>query len=82
MPGAIFCMMKLSLINTSVSSHKPILTIIPTSIKQFTNEHDNIGKHIQTHNVNEETINAFSKDFDDILSSFNFNTEFITDIYI
>ena len=66
------------IINTSVSSHKPILTIIPTSLKQFTNEHDNIGKHIQTHNVNEETINAFSKDFDDILSSFNFNTEFIT----
>ena len=79
MPGAIFCMIKLSLILlTSVRSHKPILTIIPTSLKQFTNERNNIGKHIQTHNVNEETINAFSKDFDDILSSFNFNTEFVT----
>ena len=67
------------IINSSVSSHKPILTTIPTSIKQFTNERDNVGKHIRTHNVNEDTISAFSTDFESILSHFNFDTEFITD---
>ena len=66
------------IINSSVSSHKPILTIIPTSIKQFTKD-DNIGKHIRTHNINDDTISAFSKDFESILSSFDFGADFITD---
>ena len=65
--------------SVTVSSHKPILTIIPTSIKQFTKEDDNIGKHIRTHNINDDTISAFSKDFESILSTFNFGPEFITD---
>ena len=67
------------IINSSVSSYKPILTIIPTSIKQFTKEDDNIGKHIRTHNINDDTISAFSKDFESILSSFDFGADFITD---
>ena len=67
------------IINSSVSSHKPILTIIPTSIKQFTKDDHNIGKHIRTHNINDDTISAFSKDFESVFSNFDFGSEFITD---
>ena len=67
------------IINSSVSSLKPILTIIHTSIKQFTKEDDNISKHIRTHNINDDTISAFSKDFQSIISNFDFGPEFITD---
>ena len=48
-----------NILDISVSTHKPILTAIPTTIKNFVDEDSSSVRNILIHNVNEDTINSF-----------------------
>ena len=62
-----------SIIATSVSTHKPIFTILPTSLKHLANEDNDSNRNMLIHNVNDNTVRSFSKDFEDIIS-FNYDS--------
>ena len=55
---------KAHVLNISVSSHKPIFAVIPTALKQFVG--DTEIKNIQMHTINEDTINTFKDEFENI----------------
>ena len=62
---------KANVLNISVSSHKPIFTLIPTALKYFAG--DTESKNMQIHNINEDTINMFKSEFEGIASSSDYN---------
>ena len=67
-----------SIIDTSVSTHQPIFTVVPTSLKHLANEANDSDRSMLIHNVNDNTVRSFSNDFDDIIS-FNYDSDYITD---
>ena len=67
-----------NILDISVSTHKPILTAIPTTIKNFVDEDSSRVRNILIHNVNEDTINSFKTDFEYLASSFNCEGGYIT----
>ena len=67
-----------NILDISVSTHKPILTAIPTTIKNFVDEDSSRVRNILIHNVNEDTINSFKTDFEYLASSFNCEGDYIT----
>ena len=66
-----------NILDISVSTHKPIVTAIPTTIKNFVDEDSSRVRNILIHNVNEDTINSFKTDFE-YLASFNCEGGYIT----
>ena len=68
-----------SILDISVSTHKPILTVIPTALEHFVDDSGTTDRNIRIHNVNDSTIDSFNKDFVSIVSSFNPNDDPILD---
>ena len=68
---------KANVLSISVSSHKPIFTLIPTALKHFAG--DTESKNMQIHNINEDTINMFKSEFEDIASSSDYNKLYTQD---
>ena len=68
-----------NILDISVSTHKPVLTVIPTALKHFVDDSATTDRNIRIHNVNDSTIDSFSKEFDNIVSSFNHNAHPIID---
>ena len=68
-----------SILDISVSTHKPILTVIPTSLEHFIDDSGTTDRNIRIHDVNDSTIDSFSTDFDNIVSSVNPNDDHIID---
>ena len=68
-----------SVLDISVSTHKPILTVIPTALEHLIDDSGTTDRNILIHHVNDSTIDSFSKDFDNIVSSFNPNDDPIVD---
>ena len=66
-----------ALINISVSSHKPIFAVILTALKQFVG--DTEIKNMQMHKINEDTINTFKDEFENIASSSDYNKLYTQD---
>ena len=68
-----------NILDISVSTHKPITTVIPTALEHFVDDSAITDRNIRIHNVNDSTIDSFSKEFDNIVSSFNHNDDPIID---
>ena len=68
-----------SILDISESTHKPVLTVIPTALEHFVDDSGTTDRNIRIHNVNDSTIDSFDKDFDSIVSSFNPNDDPILD---
>ena len=68
-----------NILDISVSTHKPVLTVIPTALEHFVDDSAITDRNIRIHNVNDSTIDSFSKEFDNIVSSFNHNDDPIID---
>ena len=51
------------------SSHKPLLSSIPTKLKHFIDESGSNNTNIKLHNINTDSLNNFSKEFDSFLSN-------------
>ena len=68
-----------NILDISVSTHKPVLTVIPTALGHFVDDSATTDRNIRIHNVNDSTIDSFSKEFDNIVSSFNHNDDPIID---
>ena len=68
-----------SILDISESTHKPILTVIPTALEHFIDDSAITDRNIRIHNVNDSTIDSFSKDFDNIVSTLNLNDDDIID---
>ena len=67
-----------SIIDSSVSTHKPIFTVLPASLKQLEHQIDDSTRNILIHNVNHDTLRSFSNDLEDI-TSFDYDSGYITD---
>ena len=68
-----------TILDISVSTHKPVLTVIPTALEHFVDDSATTDRKIRIHNVNDSTTDSFSKEFDNIVSSFNHNDDPIVD---
>ena len=68
-----------NILDISVSTHKPVLTVIPTALEHFVDDSATTDRNIRKHNVNDSTIDFFSKEFDNIVSSLNHNDDPIID---
>ena len=62
-----------SILDISVSTHKPVLNVIPIALEHFVDDSGTTDRNIRIHNVNDSTIDSFDKDFDSIVSTFNPN---------
>ena len=51
------------------SSHKPLLSSIPTKLKHFIDESGSNNTNIKLHNIYTDSLNNFSKEFDSFLSN-------------
>ena len=67
-----------SIIDSSVSTHKPIFTVLPASLKQVKHNQDDSIRNMLIHNVNDDTIRSFNKDLEHI-TSFDYGSGYITD---
>ena len=67
-----------SIIDSSVSTHKPIFTVLPVSLKQLEHNQDDSIRNIIIHNVNDDIIRSFNKDLEHI-TSFDYDSGYITD---
>ena len=67
-----------SIIDTSVSTHKPIFTVLPASLKHLADENNNSNRSMLIHNVSDNSVRSFSKDLEDIIL-FNYDSGYITD---
>ena len=65
-----------SIVDTSVSTHKPIFTVLPASLKQLAHETNDAIRNILIHNDN--NIRLFNKDLENI-TSFDYDSGYITD---
>ena len=68
-----------NILDISVSTYKPVFTVIPTGLEHFFDDSATTDRNIRIHNVNDSTIDSFSKEFDNIVSSFNHNDDPIID---
>ena len=57
-----------SILNVSVSTHKPLLITMPVSLKHYT-ENDEQTKNMRIHNITETTIEKFSGEFNEFMDS-------------
>ena len=61
-----------------INTHKPIFTVLPTSLKHLADENNDSNRSMLIHNVNDNSVRSFSKDFEDIIL-FNYDSGYITD---
>ena len=64
-----------NILDVSVTSHKPLLVTIPPEFKHFVDDTETVNRNITLHNVNDDTIKAFSQDFDTLIYSTNIRTD-------
>ena len=67
-----------SILNVSVSTHKPLLITMPVSLKHYT-ENDEQTKNMRIHNITETTIEKFSGEFNEFMDSVKHYLNNITD---
>ena len=67
-----------SIIDSSVSTHNPIFTVLPASLKLLEHQTDDSTRDILIHNVNDDTLRSFNNDLEDI-TSFDYDSGYITD---
>ena len=60
---------KCDVVDILTSSHKPLLSSIPTKLKHFIGESGSNNTNIKLHNINTDSLNNFSKEFDSFLSN-------------
>ena len=60
---------KCDVVDILTSSHKPLLSSIPTKLKHFIDESGSNNNNIKLHNINTDSLNNFSKEFDSFLSN-------------
>ena len=51
------------------SSHKPLLSFLPTELKHFIDEYGSNNTNVKLHNINSDSLNNFRKEFDSFLSN-------------
>ena len=67
-----------SILNVSVSNHKPLLITMPVSLKHFT-ENDEQTINMRINNITETTIEKFSDGFNEFMDSIKHDLNNITD---
>ena len=67
-----------SVLNISVSTHKPLLIIMPVSLNHHTDTSAQV-KNLRIHNVTEKTIEQFSGEFIHYMDGFKHDLSDITD---
>ena len=60
---------KCDVVDILTSSHKPILSSLPTKLKHFIDESGSKNTNIKLHNINTDSLNNFSNEFDSFLSN-------------
>ena len=51
------------------SSHKPLLSFLPTKLKHFIDESSSNNTNVKLHNINSDSLNNFSNELDSFLSN-------------
>ena len=51
------------------SSHKPLLSFLPTKLKHFIDESGSNNTNVKLHNINSDSLNNFSNELDSFLSN-------------
>ena len=67
-----------SILNVSVSTHKPLLFTMPVSLKHYT-ENDEQTKNMRIHDITETTIEKCSGEFNEFMDSIKHELHNITD---
>ena len=71
---------KCDVVDMSTSSHKPLLSSIPTKLKHFIDKAASNSTNLKLHNINTDSLNNFSNDFDSFLSTRSYkHSELIKD---
>ena len=60
---------KCDVVDILTSSHKPLLSSLPTKLKHFIDESGSNNTNIKLHNINTDSLNNFSDEFDSFLSN-------------
>ena len=60
---------KFDVVDILTSSHKPLLSSIPTKLKHFIDKAASNNTNVKLHNINVDSLNKFSNDFDSFLST-------------
>ena len=60
---------KCDVVDILTSSHKPLLSSIPTKLKHFIDKAASNNTNVKLHNINTDSLNKFSNDFDSFLSA-------------
>ena len=60
---------KCDVVDMLTSSHKPLLSSIPTKLKHFIDKAASNSTNLKLHNINADSLNNFSNDFDSFLST-------------
>ena len=63
---------KCDVVDILTSSHKPLLSFLPTKLKQFIDESGSNSTNVKLHNINSDSLNNFSDEFDSFLYSCNY----------
>ena len=60
---------KCDVVDMLTSSHKPLFSSIPTKLKHFIDKAASNSTNLKLHNINTDSLNNFSNDFDSFLST-------------
>ena len=60
---------KCDVVDILTSSHKPLLSSLPTKLKHLIDESGSNNTNIKLHNINTDSLNNFSDEFDSFLSN-------------
>ena len=63
---------KCDVVNILPSSHKPLLSSLPTKLKHFICESRSDNTNVKLHNINSDSLDNFGKEFDNFLSNRSF----------
>ena len=60
---------KCDVVDILTSSHKPLLSFLPTKLKHFIDEYGSNNTNVKLHNINSDSLNNFSNELDSFLSN-------------
>ena len=63
---------KCDVVDILTNSHKPLLSSLPTKLKHFIDESSSDNTNVKLHNINCDSLDNFSKEFDNFLSTRSF----------
>ena len=63
---------KCNVVNILTSSHKPLLSSLPTKLKHFIYESRSVNTNVKLHNINSDSLDNFGKEFNNFLSTRSF----------